>query len=107
MTNEKKHLTHEVLRAQSAVQLPHRHMMALLNVVVTNVLNNNTITIPIDISNINVIVNVCLLVKLINNQLFGGNTLTCSVTGLWERQFARPLVGEFSDRGLVSCQPVS
>ena len=82
MTNEKKRLTHDVIRAQSAVQLPRRDMMALLNVVITNVLNNNTITIPIDISNINVIVNVCLLVKLINSQLFDGKTLTCSVIGL-------------------------
>ena len=82
MTIEKKRLTHDVLRAQSGVQLPHRHMMALVNIVIANVLNNNTVTIPIDISNINVVVNVCALVKVINTQLFGGNTLTCKVTAL-------------------------
>ena len=78
----KKHLTHEVILAQSATQLPHRHMMALVNIVIANVLNNNTITIPIDISNINVVVNVCALVKIINTQLFGGNTLTCTVNAV-------------------------
>jgi len=80
MTIEKKRLTHEMIRSQSAVQLPQRHMMALINVVIANVLNGNTVTIPIDISNINVVVNLCALVKVINTQLLGGGTLTCTVT---------------------------
>ena len=80
MTIEKKRLTNDVIRAQSAIQLPYRHMLALVNVVIVNVLNGNTVTIPIDISNINVVVGICALVKIINNQLFGGGTLTCTVT---------------------------
>ena len=77
---EKKRLTHEVIRAQSVVVLPNRHMLALINVTIVNVLNNLSITIPVDISNINVVVNLCTLVKVINTQLLGGNTLTCTVT---------------------------
>ena len=76
MTIEKQRLTHDVIRAQSAVILPHRHMLALINVVIVNVLNNLSITIPVDISNINVVVNLCTLVKVINRDLLGGNTLT-------------------------------
>jgi hypothetical protein len=79
MTIEKKRLTQEVIRAQSGAVLPRRHMLALVNVVIVNVLNNNTVTIPIDINNINVAVNICIIVKVINRQLFDGHTLTCTV----------------------------
>ncbi len=56
MTMTKQALTLEDVDRQSALELPDREMM-LVTVVITNLLNNNTV--EIDVRNINVAAQVC------------------------------------------------
>lgn len=53
---EKKPLGVEELEAQTALELPDREMMALINIFVTDVLNNNQVNVQVPIG---VAANVC------------------------------------------------
>ncbi len=59
MLAEKKALSLEEVDAQVALELPDRDMM-LVTIVITNVLNNNTV--EIDVRNINVALQICAAV---------------------------------------------
>ena len=78
MLLEKKALSLEDIEAQSALELPDREMM-LVTVVITNVLNN--LTVEVDVRNVNVAVQVCAAVNLLNTILVGGDFLTCTFDG--------------------------
>ena len=54
---EKRTLNLSEIEAQTALELPDREMMALVTIVITNLLNNNTVTI--DVRNINVAAQIC------------------------------------------------
>ena len=56
MLLEKKRLGIEELEAQAALELPDREMMALINITVVDVLNNNNVNVQVPIS---VAANVC------------------------------------------------
>ncbi len=56
MLAEKKPLRVEELEAQTALELPDREMMALVNILITNVLNNNQVAVAVPIG---VAANVC------------------------------------------------
>jgi len=56
MLLEKKRLGVEDLEAQAALELPDREMMALINITVVDVLNNNTVIAQVPIG---VAANVC------------------------------------------------
>jgi hypothetical protein len=73
----KRQLTADVLEHQTALELPDRQMLALVTVVVTNVLNNLSVDIPI--KNNNVAVQVCAAVELINTELLTTDSLTCRI----------------------------
>jgi hypothetical protein len=82
LTREKKTLTLADIDAQTTVELPSRETLQLVNVVVTNVLNNLTINIPVQ--NNHVAIQVCAAVTALNNILVNtaGNpvaALTCNV----------------------------
>ena len=77
MLLEKRQLTTEDLEAQVALELPERDMMALITVIITDVLNNNTVSI--DVNNNKVAVQVCALVNLLND-LTGTTTFSCRIT---------------------------
>lgn len=68
-------MTLDRLNSETAVELPNREML-LVTIVVTNVLNNLSIDIPI--RNNNVAVQVCAAVEVISTQLLG-DTLTCDI----------------------------
>ncbi|MCA1560811.1 MAG: hypothetical protein LC804_11260 [Acidobacteria bacterium] len=72
----KQTLTLEQLDAQTALELPNRDMF-LITIVLTNVLNN--LTVDVDVRNINIAVQVCAVVELIDTDLLGGNVLTCDI----------------------------
>ncbi len=63
MLTEKKALSLEDLEAQTALELPDREMMQV-TVVITNLLNNNTI--DIDVRNNRIAAQVCAVVNLLN-----------------------------------------
>jgi hypothetical protein len=75
---EKKRLNVEAMEAQNAIALPRRNMLALINVLITNVsiLNNNTVTV--NVQNNKVAVQVCAAVNLINT-IIAPASLTCSI----------------------------
>jgi len=66
------------IESQVAVELPNREMLALVNVVIFDVLSQNTVNIPVQ--NNNVAVQVCAVVQAINTILVPGESLTCTVT---------------------------
>lgn len=74
MLLEKKALSLEEIEAQSALELPDREMM-LVTVVITNLLNNNTV--EIDVRNNNVAVQVCAAVTAISSLV--STPLDCDV----------------------------
>jgi len=81
MVLEKQPLSVTDMEAQTALELPNREML-LVTVVITNLLNNLSISIPVQ--NNNVAVQVCLSVGSINALLVDqtGNplaVLTCEV----------------------------
>jgi len=76
MTLEKKRLSLDEIDGQTALELPDREMLALINVFITNVLNNLSISIPVQ--NNNVAVQVCAVVQALNTILIG-ETLECTV----------------------------
>jgi hypothetical protein len=78
MIVEKQRLAVADIESQVALELPKRDMLALVNVFITNVLNNLTVSIPVQ--NNNVAVQVCAVVQALNSTLFGGvPTLSCIV----------------------------
>jgi len=75
---QKRRLESGDIESQIALELPKRDMLALVNVFITNVLNNLTVSIPVQ--NNNVAVQVCAVVAALNTTLFPGvPTLTCDV----------------------------
>ena len=76
MSAEKQRLSVADIEAQSAFELPDREMM-LIVVVVNNVLNDLTVSIPV--KNNNIAVQVCAAVELINVELFDVDVLACDI----------------------------
>lgn len=77
MLVEKKSLTAEAMQSQTALELPPRQMLALINVFITNVANNLSIRIPVQ--NNRVAVQVCAAVSALNSILLSPDRLTCAV----------------------------
>ena len=78
----KKAVTLDQLEAQSALELPNREMLALVTIVLNNVLNGITISVPIEVKNNNIAVQVCAVIQALNVALIGqgaGATIGCSV----------------------------
>ena len=75
MINEKMQLSCADLDGQVAFELPERETLALVTVVITNLLNNNSVDIKV--SNNNVAVQVCAAVSAINT--LGGISLACQI----------------------------
>lgn len=73
----KQMLTMAEIESQAALELPERHMLSLVTVVITNVLNN--LSVNVDVKNNNVAVQVCAVVDLLNGILLFGNQLTCTI----------------------------
>jgi hypothetical protein len=73
---EKRRVAIEEIESQSAFQLPKRDMLALVNVIITNVLNNLTVSIPVQ--NNKVAVQVCAAVQLINT-IIAPESLNCTI----------------------------
>ena len=69
-------MTLDRLDAETVLELPQREML-LVTVVITNVLNNLSVEIPI--RNNNVAVQVCAAVELINVELLTVDALTCRI----------------------------
>jgi len=76
MLLEKERLTLDDLEAQAALELPNRDMM-LVTVVINNVLNG--LHIDVDVRNVNVAVQVCAVVNLINTIIAPDAALTCTI----------------------------
>jgi len=74
--SDKKLLTLDELESQTALELPDRELMALVNVFITNVLNNLSVSIPVQ--NNHVAVQVCAAVQAINT-IIAPTSLTCTV----------------------------
>jgi hypothetical protein len=77
LEKEKTTLSLDDLEAQTAVELPEREMLGLVTIIITNVLNNNTVTI--EVNNNKVAVQVCAIVNLLDAELFDVNTLECQI----------------------------
>jgi hypothetical protein len=75
MLLEKKRLSLDEIEAQTALELPAREMLALITVVITNLLNN--LSVSVRVQNVNAAVQVCAIVDLINTILVG-ESLTCA-----------------------------
>ena len=73
----KKNFTAEDMQSQTAIQLPPRQMLALINVFITNVANNLSISIPVQ--NNRVGVQVCAAVLALNSILLSPDKLTCTL----------------------------
>jgi len=73
----KKMLTMAEIESQTALELPERKMLALVNVVITNVLNHLSVNIPVQ--NNRVAVQVCAAVQAINTILGPGSFLSCFI----------------------------
>lgn len=72
----KKTLTMAEIESQTALELPERHMLALVTVIIADVLNN--LSISVNVSNNKVAVQVCAVVDAINTILVG-QQLTCTI----------------------------
>lgn len=73
---QKKRLTIDAIESQNAFVLPRRNMLALINVFITNVLNNLSVTV--NVQNNKVAVQVCAAVQAINT-IIAPTTLTCTI----------------------------
>jgi hypothetical protein len=71
----KKTLTLEALESETALELPNRDMF-LVTVVIANSLND---VIDVDVRNVNVAVQVCAIVELINVELLTGEAIRCTI----------------------------
>jgi hypothetical protein len=72
----KKLLTASEIESQTALELPDRQLLALINVVVFNVLNNLSVSIPVH--NNKVAVQVCATVDALNT-ILAPTSLTCAI----------------------------
>lgn len=70
---DKKMLSVEEIESQAVLELPDREMMALVNVVITNFLNNNDIDVNIPV---NAAVNLCAAVLAVDSDV------TCTIDGV-------------------------
>lgn len=75
MLAEKKMLDLDMIETQSAVELPDR-TLPLVTIVITNLLNN--LSVDVDVRNVNVAVQVCAAVNLINT-IITPTVLTCEI----------------------------
>ena len=75
MLNEKMQLSSADIDGQIALELPERETLALVTVVITNLLNNNSVDVRV--TNNNVAVQVCAAVSAINT--LGGIGLSCHI----------------------------
>jgi hypothetical protein len=73
--NAKMAITPDVLSSQAALELPDRHLLGLVTIVITNVLNN--LSVDVDVRNNNVAVQVCAVVEALNTSI--GTDLTCDI----------------------------
>ena len=69
-------MTLDRLDAENALELPNREML-LVTIVITNVLTH--FSIPINVTNNKVAVQVCAIVEAINSDLFAVDTLDCDI----------------------------
>ena len=77
MMLQKQRLTMQAMDAQTAIELPHRHMLALVNVTIRNVLNG--LHVKVNVNNNNVAVQVCAAVQAING-IIAPTRLTCRIS---------------------------
>ena len=75
MLNEKMQLSAADIDGQIALELPERETLGLVTVVITNLLNNNSV--DVQVTNNNVAVQVCAVVSAINT--LGGISLSCQI----------------------------
>lgn len=75
MLNEKMQLSAADIDGQIALELPERETLGLVTVVITNLLNNNSV--DVQVTNNNVAVQVCAAVSNINT--LGGISLSCQI----------------------------
>ncbi len=75
MINEKLQLSCADIDGQVAFELPERETLSLVTVVITNLLNDNSVDIKV--TNNNVAVQVCAAVSAINT--LGGISLSCQI----------------------------
>jgi len=75
MINETLPLSSSEIDGQVAFELPERETLALVTVVITNLLNDNSVDIRV--TNNNVAVQVCAAVSAINT--LGGISLSCTI----------------------------
>jgi hypothetical protein len=76
MLAEKTALRLEDLEAQYAAELPEREMLGLITVIINNVLNN--LEVEVEVKNVNIAVQVCAIVNVINT-ILDGDRLTCFI----------------------------
>jgi len=76
MILQKKRLSFDEIDAQTALELPQRRMLALVNVLITNLLNN--LSVNVTVRNNNVAVQVCAIIDVLNANI--GTSLTCTIT---------------------------
>ena len=79
MLTEKKALSFEEIEAQTALELPNREMLALVNIVVFDVLNNNNVNVQVPIG---VAANVCGLSVALLLAAAGNGAVNCTATTL-------------------------
>jgi hypothetical protein len=77
ITQEKKLFSVADIDSQAAIELPARETLALVNVIVTNVLNNLSVSIPVQ--NNHVGVQVCAAVQALNT-ILAPTSLTCQLS---------------------------
>ncbi len=77
MMLEKKRLSFQAMELQTALELPSRHMLSLVNVTIRNVLNG--LHIKVTVANNNVAVQVCAVVQALN-AIIVPSKLTCTIT---------------------------
>ena len=76
MVEERRMLTADELERQFALELPDREMLGLITVVITNLLNNNTVNVTV--RNNQVAVQVCAAVTAISSLV--STPLSCTIS---------------------------
>lgn len=72
---QKRTVSVEELDAMAAVELPDREMLSLVTILITNVLNNLSVTVTV--KNVNIAAQVCAVVNVLNQNI--GTSLTCTI----------------------------
>lgn len=72
---EKRTVSIEELDAMAAVELPDREMLSLVTILITNVLNNLSVTVTV--KNVSIAAQVCAVVNVLNQNI--GTSLTCTI----------------------------